>query len=505
MAIKAVPYVDRQFVGEPYRDSGYGRNLTALFQQRGRDEAAIHLQRGDNAARLWQGAGNAITNAVAGWQDSVEQRRRAEIEAARESRAAEAQGLQLESARMSLGEAKRQAKGRETARNVLPLARRENGVYGVDRDLIAREMEAAGHADMLPDIMQGLDEQEASHLGVLEARRDAIAGDAWRVLQSGADAERVDGLLDLWEKNDLAPKADLDAFRKVAKTDPEQALLAAVRSSPKGVQMLQQMQAAQQPKLHNVPEGGTVIDERTGEVVFQGQPKTPANIEAAILAETDPTKRAELIALKEQLVKAGRQPAGPGPVEPLHSVIGPDGEAVLVPRSQAVGKKPASNREVGRQVTSGDANDIADFNTALDDMTTLRTALAETSATGTIAKVGASVPNWLTEYTGWGSDAKKKQALIDRIKQTFGKTLEGGVLRKEDEAKYTKILPTIGDPNEVVVEKIAGLEAAMKKRQQRKLDALEDAGYDTTKFRARPSAGGAAPKTIGRFTVEEEP
>lgn len=283
MPAKAAAFVPRPFVGEPYRDSGYGRTLADLMLQRGNQAAALHLQRGDDQARMWQGAGNAITNAVQGWQQSVEQNRRAELDAARESRSAEAQGLQMEASRMTLGEAKRQAKGRETARAVLPLARRDNGVYGLDRDLIAREMEAAGHADMLPDIMKGLDEQEASHLGVLEARRDAIAGDAWRVLQSGADAERVDGLLDLWEKNDLAPKGDLDAFRKVATRDPEQALMAAVQSSPKFAQMLQQMQQANRPDLMNVPEGGTVIDKRTGDVVHQGQPKAPSNIEDAIL------------------------------------------------------------------------------------------------------------------------------------------------------------------------------------------------------------------------------
>jgi len=46
------------------------------------------------------------------------------------------------------------------------------------------------------------------------------------------------------------------------------------------------------------------------------------------------------------------------------------------------------------------------------------------------------------------------QADIDRVKQTVGKALEGGVLRKEDEDKYKKILATITDTPETALYKI---------------------------------------------------
>ena len=41
-----------------------------------------------------------------------------------------------------------------------------------------------------------------------------------------------------------------------------------------------------------------------------------------------------------------------------------------------------------------------------------------------------------------------------RVKQVIGKSLEGGVLRREDEYKYVKILPTIQDPPDVAKAKI---------------------------------------------------
>ena len=52
---------------------------------------------------------------------------------------------------------------------------------------------------------------------------------------------------------------------------------------------------------------------------------------------------------------------------------------------------------------------------------------------------------------------KTQQASIDRIRQIVGKALEGGVLRKEDELKYAKILPTMQDSETVYRNKVAQL------------------------------------------------
>jgi hypothetical protein len=190
-----------------------------------------------------------------------------------------------------------------------------------------------------------------------------------------------------------------------------------------------------------------------------------------------------------------------------------DGQPVRITEAQyRPGDKPANTREQGRPVTSGDANRVADFDTSLDDLAVLNHLIAPQidpatgkeipGATGTSAKIGASLPNWVTNITGWGTDAKSKQAVIDRVKQVIGKALEGGVLRKEDEYKYEKILPTIGDPQEVVTAKLAGLDAAIRQRRQTLLDSLEDANYDVSRYRARPEHGqnGGDGEGAGRTT-----
>lgn len=172
--------------------------------------------------------------------------------------------------------------------------------------------------------------------------------------------------------------------------------------------------------------------------------------------------------------------------EPLQAVMGPAGRPILVRRSHAEGMQPASSREQGRAVTSSDANRIAELDTSLDDVAVLRkTVTGIKGATGARAQAGAALPNVITEITGWGQAAKEKQAVIDRVKQVIGKALEGGVLRKEDEYKYVKILPTIGDTPQTVSTKIQGLEAAIALRRQRTLDALADAGYDIARFTQR--------------------
>jgi hypothetical protein len=146
----------------------------------------------------------------------------------------------------------------------------------------------------------------------------------------------------------------------------------------------------------------------------------------------------------------------------------------------------------GRPITSGDANTMADLGTALTDLDALEAALTETAAaTGTSAYLGSQVPNVVTELTGIGGAAKSRQAVIDRVKQVIGKALEGGVLRKEDEIKYTKILPTIGDSPQVASAKLNGLRQAIERRRGQQVESLSDAGYDVSGFVRRQ--GGAAP------------
>lgn len=148
-------------------------------------------------------------------------------------------------------------------------------------------------------------------------------------------------------------------------------------------------------------------------------------------------------------------------------------------------KADAAAHPKPRGVISGDANRISDMNTAMDDMRYLHQALGKAGDTGNFAALGAAAPKWITDLTGFGTDAKKKQALINLVKQTFGKTLEGGVLRLEDEKKYENILPTMTDTTSVLTSKIRTLFDKMQRNRGNLIDSLGDAGYDVTEYRKR--------------------
>jgi hypothetical protein len=84
---------------------------------------------------------------------------------------------------------------------------------------------------------------------------------------------------------------------------------------------------------------------------------------------------------------------------------------------------------------------------------TLRTD--DGKSTGPIQGLAGWLPDLDIAQSVFGTrDVKKMQALIDQTKQTIGKLFEGGVLRKEDEVKYAKILPTVYDSVEVQLAKM---------------------------------------------------
>ena len=239
--------------------------------------------------------------------------------------------------------------------------------------------------------------------------------------------------------------------------------------------------------------------------------KPPANIEDAILQAQragDTATVGQLMHLKRQMAAAGRAPeTAKGSFEQQIADALQRGDQPTVDRLRQAAELAAGarSRTQGRPVSSGDTNRISDLRTSLNDLQVLRGTLTETKeSTGTSAAVGAALWKPITDLTGWGTDAKKRQGVIDRVKQVIGKALEGGVLRKEDEIKYAKILPTIGDTQAVAMSKLDGLEAALQERLETFLSDLDSSGFNVTGHQGRTPAAAPRKQTIGRFEVEVE-
>lgn len=75
------------------------------------------------------------------------------------------------------------------------------------------------------------------------------------------------------------------------------------------------------------------------------------------------------------------------------------------------------------------------------------------------------------------SKARQVQAQVDRVRQVVGKALEGGVLRKEDEEKYKKILATITDTPETALYKIDALIASITRDIENYKTLQSQSGY----------------------------
>jgi len=234
-----------------------------------------------------------------------------------------------------------------------------------------------------------------------------------------------------------------------------------------------------------VNPGQVVIDPETGKPIYTA-PEKPTIEQPRVVGRS-------LVGADGKVIY--RDPDAPRAVNKTW-VMRPNGEGKLEPAFVAEsdvrpGDRPASTREQGRPVISGDAGRLSD----LDESLKLAAELGGTMKTGTSARVGAAVPDFVTELTGWGTDAKAQQGKINIVKQIIGKGLEGGVLRKEDELKYEKMLPKIGDAPAVADAKIAELYRVLQEKKGTLVDSLEDGGYDVSRYRQRDAAkSGELPK-----------
>lgn len=106
-------------------------------------------------------------------------------------------------------------------------------------------------------------------------------------------------------------------------------------------------------------------------------------------------------------------------------------------------------------------------------------------------------------------DAQTFDARMRSASQSFGKFMEGGVLRKEDEVKYTKMFPQSTDKDTVKKNKLEIIKRMLSQKYEDDRKTLGRSGYDVSGFETldiapsifNDSGGGAQ---IGRFTVTVE-
>ena len=310
---------------------------------------------------------------------------------------------------------------------------------------------------------------EQAQLALAGRRNDAIGMAGLELMGGGADVDQGSYELAIGQfvKHKLVDPQQAEAWLNASTPAERKANVAAmIRGSKEATSMLAK------PKLSDHDPAKALIDE-TGKVIVPAEAPVPKPSEAE-------TARHNLATEAISRMTAGRAEAS----------------AAETARHNRAMEESARNRTSARPVLSGDVNRIADIDTSLNEITALRD---EVKTSGAGSKIGAMLPNVVSEYTGIGAEAKKRQSQIDRTKQLIGKTLEGGVLRKEDELKYERILPTIGDPPDVAARKLDGLERMLKQKRETVIETLDDAGFNVEAMKKRGPAGGS--KTGGRVRV----
>ena len=88
----------------------------------------------------------------------------------------------------------------------------------------------------------------------------------------------------------------------------------------------------------------------------------------------------------------------------------------------------------------------------------------------------------LSSMNPYNERSSTMDAQLRAASQSFGRFMEGGVLRKEDEDKYRKMFPTLSDTPEVAANKLTIVDRLLKQKQAADVEALGASGYDTAAF-----------------------
>ena len=414
------------YVPRPYESRHTGTIGDLMYQRSHRLR-----EQGDQTARLYLAGGQMIQNAVGGYVQDRERRREQERQAQIDARQAEADNLRLEAGRMELDDAKRKRKGEQLTRDLSAFALRQSddGFVDWDLDLIAKEFTAAGMSDQLPEVVGRLQSQSEQVRKLRLANDEFIGNQFGAALQSGAQPESIEALLEFHAANGTLPEKQAQHYRRQLKTGKaaEVAKELAMRS-PSMAETLN--------KTTNVARGGAVVREATGEVLYENpnapQPSTPnPNEEALALraAQGDPEARKALEILKAQ--RPAPASGGGGGPRPLTQ----NAEA------QMIGRLANQWTTVNKPVTE------------LDRQLAIMDAGVEAEKRGDVAQANEVVlqtflkvidPNSVVrEGEFWR--LQQGQSLINRAKAAYQRIKDGGWVTGDELKKYAQLAHEIRD------------------------------------------------------------
>jgi len=126
-------------------------------------------------------------------------------------------------------------------------------------------------------------------------------------------------------------------------------------------------------------------------------------------------------------------------------------------------EKQAKSRK-GATLTAGQKKELSDFEVSIKQMGSLTTSIEQ------FKDIMGPIQGRARAANPYDVDAQSFNSKMTAIAQVVGKAMEGGVLRKEDEIKYRKMLPQITDTPQVARNKIKNVTEMLKLQRQTKED-----------------------------------
>lgn len=152
----------------------------------------------------------------------------------------------------------------------------------------------------------------------------------------------------------------------------------------------------------------------------------------------------------------------------------------------------------GKPLPAIEADKISDLKKSVAAVDDLSTQLQQ-GATGSLAAFEANhVPQFVTNLTGIGAEAKATKADIVRAQQIVGRILHGGVLRKNDQEAAAAYMPQQDDSPAVIKSKLDKIREYGRNAISDHVSNLGKSGYDVSNFQevAAPTAPAAAPGAL---------
>lgn len=145
-------------------------------------------------------------------------------------------------------------------------------------------------------------------------------------------------------------------------------------------------------------------------------------------------------------------------------------------QQRATKAMPTAENAAGKMLPPGSIQTLTDMSFMPSLIGGLKKSIQEN------ASVMGPITGRLRAINPWDKQAQNLQSQVNSARQLIGKAIEGGVLRKEDESKYEKILATLSDNPTTAIDKLNNMQKDIGLKYDTYLQGLGDAGYNISKF-----------------------